>query len=463
MRKNTLVLILSSLIFFILIPSISAQRFNPHLDWKEITTEHFQVIYQDSSRDVAVEAVSIAENMLPEMEQFLRTTLGYRPVIVCIDNTDLPNGSADPLQGEIRIIISEPYDFSLGTRFRSWLRLVIAHELTHLLHTTIASEGIARWRELLGFVVLPGVMQPMWAWEGYAVYGEKKFGEGGRTDDTTYDMYLREIALRDGFLSPYLVGGYSFLDSWPGRLGCYVYGSSVCQYIADTYGEEKLQEISHIRGKSFAIYGFEKALKTSLGVGSQQLWERWKEEKKKEYQQQKFEIEKRPLTPITYLTNRGYYSRGVNISPDGKRMVYFLKHPYYLSGIRLLERDQKVETLVVKGTVIGKPSFSTDGSKLVYAKVTEELYSSWCDLYIYDFSRKKETKITRQARAFSPVFWGDRVLFLRRNTFPEGIFVLDPVSGREEKWYTFGRDFLPMDGVLNPEGTLLALSGWHHG
>ena len=103
------------------------------------------------------------------------------------------------------------------------MRLVlfaVSYTHLHMLHLEAASPEIKRWRKLLGYVVLPNVIQPMWAWEGYAMYAENHFGTQGRLSDTLYDMYLREMALGNHFEPSHLLGGYSYLDRWPGQKMC---------------------------------------------------------------------------------------------------------------------------------------------------------------------------------------------------------------------------------------------------
>ena len=463
MKKKLLYLFITLIVILIFKIPAHSQRFDPHLEWREMNTGHFRIIYNSHLKDIAFEVAVLAEDIFPRLESFLNAHLTYQPAIVLIDHTDIPNGYSDPLQGEIHMVIAQPYDQFLGTRFRSWVQMVLYHELTHLLHIGAASQEILRWRNLLGYVVLPNIIQPMWAWEGYAIYVESKFGFGGRSTDTVYEMYLRDMALRDQFLPSYMLTGYSYLDNWPGQTGCYIYGASVCQFIAEQFGEEKLAAISTERSNNLNLYGFDKAVKKTLGINTEQLWALWKNELKKRYQIQFNTIAEKGLTPYIFITHRGYTPQGVNVSPDGKKIVYSLVHPEYLPGLRLWEGNESNEQLIVKGTIIGRPAFSKDGTRIVYSKVARERYSSWCDLYQYDFRTRKEKRLTHNARVFSPVYRKDSILFLQRNLSPEGIFTLDPDSGCIEPFLLFDSDFKPIEMTINSRGDQIALSGWHNG
>jgi len=443
--------------------SASSQRFDPYLDWREMNTGNFLIIFPSSLKDIALEVAVLAERLLPQIETFLNTTLSFQPAIVLVDNTDIPNGYGDPLQGEIHLVLSHPYDQFLGTRFRSWIQMVLAHELTHILHLEAASPEIKRWRKLLGYVTLPNVIQPIWVWEGYAMYAENHFGTQGRPSDTMYDMYLREIALQDGFEPPYLLGGYSFLNHWPAQNGCYIYGASVCQFIADHFGEKKLGEISKLRSENFQIYGFDKALKKVLGVDTNELWTLWKESLKEKYQSQFQNLKSEGITDLNFLTERGYYTSGLRLSPDGEKLVYSLTHPEYIAGLRLLDRKSGKERIIVRGYIVGTPVFSKDGKRLVYSKIVTERYRSWFDIFQYDLNTGKEKRLTQGIRAFSPFFRGDKVFFLRRNIFPEGLYSLDQNSGKIELVYEFPSTFRPNQAVTDPLEEKIVLSGWQNG
>ncbi|WP_367354302.1 hypothetical protein [Atribacter sp.] len=463
MKKYSLICFYILIILVVLSKPVFSQRFDPYLDWREMDTGHFLVVFPASLKDVALEVAILAEGILSQIETFLNTTLSFRPAIVLTDNTDIPNGQADPLQGEIHLVISQPYNQFLGTKFRNWIHMVLAHELTHMLHLEAASPEIKRWRKLLGYVVLPNVIQPMWAWEGYAMYAENHFGTQGRLSDTLYDMYLREMALGNHFEPSHLLGGYSYLDRWPGQNGCYIYGASICQFIADYFGEKKLGEISTLCSDNFHIYGFDRALKKAIGVDTDELWKLWEENLKEKYQNQYQKIQYQKTTLISFITDRGYYVSGLSLSPDGEKLIYSLSHPQFISGLRLRDLKGSQDRLIVKGSIVGSPVFSHDGRYLVYSKMVPEKYYSWFDVFCYDLDTGKESRLTHGLRAFSPFFQNGKVFFLRRNVFPESLCSIDPTSGKIESVSEFPSSFRPIQATIDPTGKTMVISGWKNG
>lgn len=429
--------------------------------WREIATPHFRVIFPETLRESAQEVANIAEELLPRVEAFLQAHLDFQPAIVLTEDSDTPEGYTDPLQGAIHLAIAEPYEvLSNGTGFGEWVGMVLAHELTHLVHLGAVGENLEWLRSLLGYVVLPNVVQPFWVWEGYAMYGEGML-TGRGVKNPFYAMVLRTQALSGELLPHYLLRGYSFPRKWPGRLNVYIYGASLVEYIAQTFGEEKLAELSRRRSESVSLFGFDRAVQGALGISVSELWHRWAETVQNQAQDDLRRVMAAGLSPVTECTSEGYATGGVALSPDGSHLVYALSHPDFRPGLRWKDLRTGKKELLVRGSVIGRPVFSPDGEKLVYAKITRDGKTSYGDLYLYDLKRKKEQRLTVRERAFSPVFWGGKILFVRRNRFPEGVFALDVDSGVIQPVFEFDRDFHPVTLVVS--GDTLFVSGWRNG
>ncbi|NSW76527.1 MAG: PD40 domain-containing protein, partial [Candidatus Atribacteria bacterium] len=408
--------------------------------WREMATPHFRVIFPETMRESAQKVADIAEELLPQVEAFLQAHLDFQPAIVLSGDSDIPEGYTDPLRGAIHLTIAQPYEIlSNGTAFGEWVRMVLAHELTHLVHLGAVGENLEWLRSLLGYVVLPNVIQPFWVWEGYAMYGEGML-TGRGVKNPFYAMVLRTQALSGGLLPHYLLRGYSFSRKWPGRLNVYIYGASLIEYIAQAFGEEKLAELSRRRSESISLFGFDRAVQDTLGISVEELWNRWRETVENQAYDDLKRVTAAGLSPVTECTSEGYATGGVALSPDGLHLVYALSHPDFRPGLRWKDLRTGEKELLVRGSIIGRPVFSPDGEKLVYAKIARDRKTSYGDLYLYDLKRKKEQRLTVRERAFSPVFWGEKILFLRRNRFPEGVFALDVESGVIQPVFEFDQD-----------------------
>jgi len=437
----------------------SARRYDPSLEWREMSTPHVRVVFPLHLIDTARMAVALIEDILPELETLTGSVLDYRPAIVLHDQTESSQGYADPLQGEIHISVSQPSDLTFGSRSGNWLRLVLAHELAHLLHLGAVEGGFTTLRSLLGYVVLPNMVQPFWVWEGYAMYAQGTAGARAGADHPVYRMYLRDHALRDDFVPPHLLRGYSFLERFPGRSGVYVYGASVIDYIAERFGEESLAEISSLRAALLSFSGFERAVQRVLGISMETLWEEWREYMLDVALREKERVKKDGLTSFTVIGGKGFSSRGLVLRPDSTELVYILHHPHYPAGIWSLDPASGQEQFLVGGSIAGRPVFAKDGSQLIYSKRVSGVYSDWNDIFAFHLVERKETRLTRELRAWSPVFKGERILFLRRNVENEGVYALDD----PEPLFLFDASFSPVELAVCPKGDTLAVSGWRKG
>ncbi|MEN3185233.1 MAG: hypothetical protein ABDK92_01160 [Atribacterota bacterium] len=201
-----------------------------------------------------------AEELLPQIEAFFQVHLDFQPAIVLTEYSDVPEGYTDPLMGVIHLSVAKPYEIlSNGTGFQEWLHMVLAHEITHLVHLEAVGRNLEWLWSLLGYVVLPNVIQPLWVWEGYALYGEGMLTVRG-VQNPFYAMVLRTQALSGTVLPPHLLRGHSFPKNWPGRLNVSIYGVSMIEYIAQTFGEEKLVELSRRRSESASPFGFDRKI-----------------------------------------------------------------------------------------------------------------------------------------------------------------------------------------------------------
>lgn len=74
MKKYSLICFYILIILVVLSKPVFSQRFDPYLDWREMDTGHFLVVFPASLKDVALEVAILAEGILSQIETFLNTT-----------------------------------------------------------------------------------------------------------------------------------------------------------------------------------------------------------------------------------------------------------------------------------------------------------------------------------------------------------------------------------------------------
>ncbi len=455
------------IVFSVILPSITyAQYINPSYYWKVMETAHFIVIYPEGIEDIAEETGIIAEEVHRDLSRFMEPSSKDKTAIILLDNSDLPNGLTNPLDKSIKIWLVNPNELEIGSKFESWLRLVITHEYMHILHLDQVSGSSKFLRNVFGRIILPNQILPYWMIEGYTVYAETHYTLGGRGNDTIFDMYLREMYRNNKLLEPDQVSSYRSLESWPNGTAVYLYGGSIFEYIAQKYGEDKLKKISELTSSYLPVLmGLDLAIKQVLGIDYKTLWKEWKDYIATRYDKQIEEIRKEVITHTERLTKWGYNTSGPILSPDGTFIVYSFSNPYFIPGLRLFELNTKKDKFLAKGVIYGRPAISSDKRYIIYSKLDyTDIFNIYLDLYRLDLITGNEQRITMGLRAYNPIFLtDDSILFLKREFGRVDIVMMNLNAGDISPFLSFTRDTQVKSISISPNKKLLALSIWKEG
>ncbi|OGD36668.1 hypothetical protein A2V94_00170 [Candidatus Atribacteria bacterium RBG_16_35_8] len=429
----TIVIVL--VIYSPLVMSVEAVRYDPGLNWQVLESPHFSVYFsklqnnEQNEDDFSYHNEQLAQqvaNIAEETYHQINAQLGspnkhhhlQKIAIIMEDFSDYALGFATSFPHRvIRLSLTAPTAKSFDMKFKSWLKMVITHEYTHLAHFEMTSGPTTALRALFGQILTPNALQPIWSIEGFAVYNETKFTAGGRGIDARYDMYLRMAALEDQFNTIDQINGY-YLTSWPDGTAPYIYGQSLVHFIAQKYGEDKIITMSEIFCE-YPYLGFNYAVKRAIGLNLKELYQSWKENLKEKYQLQAQKIlSQKNLTSSQQLTKYHYwvdYPHWLS-TPEGDKIAVRVSTPHSYPFIQIIDplnsslplpltpRSTEKEPLIRR--TYGRDStfsLSADGSKIIYAKLDDyEQFYNFYDLYLFDLKTKKETRLSEGLRARDP-------------------------------------------------------------
>ena len=461
-------------------------------DWHVLKTEHFDIFFYPEMQELAEHGAAFAEEVYLELQNRFDFALGHRtPIFFYASNlhfkqtniTDgfIPDGVGgfyEFLKG--RVVIPANGDLH---RFRR----VVRHELVHVFTMNKLARVYRDHR------IPPDRYLPLWFTEGIAEYWS------GEAD------YQHEMVMRDALLS-------NFFTPLPniyrinGTYVMYKEGESICQFIAETYGEEKLLELidNAWRDRSFNRV-MEYVLKEDYEVFGDK-WFRWLQE---QYYPEMEEAEAPTLVASAIA------SKGVNAKPavyqkkDGTRQVFFVGNhggyssifsvdvdslyrpthdpkvlirggresrfeAFHLMESRLdisktgvlafvtksgekdvintydLESDELGESHSFDELIaIYSPAWSPDGQKVTFSSIDQ---GGHIDLFIYDLETERLQRITHDLYddrdpAWSPdgrfiAFSSDRTSVGEQHAY--NLFTYDTLTGSIE-YATFGlqHDFSP--------------------
>lgn len=433
--------------------------YHPELEWNTIETEHFFVHYHDGAGRTGRVIAKIAEDIYGPVTSLYNHEPDQKVSFIVRDHDDISNGAAYFYDNKIEILApSMDFDFR-GTH--NWLRNVITHEFTHIVQIQTAMkfgrtipglylqwlgyESERRPDVLYGFpniiasYPIAGTIVPAWFAEGVAQYNRREL----RYDfwDSHRDMILRSYALDGNMLSWEQMGVFG--KNSLGNESSYNAGFAFVYYLAQRYGEDKLNAISRALA-SLTEVTIDGAIERVVGKTGQQVYDEWRKELEVDYAARVADIkaqlrEGKPLdvkpeahattwhnnanmslfgAPPRQRINRqnlacctasaseGFANLYPAYSPDGKRLAYVsTKDGDYFgqSALYVLDLETGEETLVQAGVRTGV-SWSPDGTKLYYARGTRNNphWSYQFDLYVYDLEKEDETRLSHDWRALSP-------------------------------------------------------------
>jgi len=396
------------MVFFLLSPIKLSAKYHPGITWREVTGNHFIVVFPKGYEAVGAYALQSAESMHQRLLELWGShiRLQGKPRILLTDVNDNANGNATffPFNQIEIFLFSPPPDSTLGS-YQEWIPLVLSHELTHIYHFNSGSGVTYFLRRLLGSnpAFYPAVYMPVWVMEGAAVYGETVMNKWGRLNTPDFDLMLEQI-YKHGKMPDW--GDFWGQPSrWPGGTSYYLYGAFFLQFLADNYGPDKLKEFIRL----FTRYPL--PIRFSRGPIPLTLHNRFTQVFNKDINQLWAEF-------TTLLAHR--YASAPTADPITPRTgVQIEKYPVFLDqhhiayvnetyktypGIYLMNLQTGKRRRLLKKQGITSLHYSPSRQKLYFAAPeVYKTYYNYSDLYSLDPKTGRVKRLSRGSRLSYPV------------------------------------------------------------
>ena len=418
---------------------------HPELQWRVFETDHFKIIYHRELEEVAQEGAQIAENSFFSITHALKIVPKKKIVLVFQDTDDYSNGLSNPLGHVIQIWTPAMPKYTTG-RLR-WLRRVISHELTHEIHFWGLRNFTGVWWELLGLSTTPD-----WFTEGLAQYE-------GETWDLHRDLLLRVSWWRRKLLRVKDLQGFVGTDPIDSRL-VYEEGHSLVRYASRRWGDRFLPGlISEHRALPLS---FDWNLRRKTRMTERKLYRAWLDSLTQHYFRWKkgreFMSDVAKPFPVPF---QGAYS--IRWSPDGGRAatVGVPRFDGWLPELRIFEKKQHTWRHIGGTDVHAQTSWSPDGTKLVYSRAHPGIsLSTTNDLFLFDFTRNREIRLTRNQRATDPDFSpnGQSIVFVKHFPGCSNLMSLDLRTGQIRQLTSFRLQTEVFSPRWSPDGREIAFS-----
>ena len=294
-------------------------------EWQVMTTEHFNIYFYVAESEIAQVAAQIAEDAYPKLaSRFNHEVKGHIPLIIYSSPSYFSQTNVVP--GLLPESVGGFTEFMKGRVVLPFygsysdFEHVIVHELVHVftiskLHAKLSRQSVFR-----------PLAPPLWFTEGLAEYWSEDW-------DTEADMILKDMVLRGDVLP--------ITQFWQvqGTYFMYKLGQSVCTFISEAYGPDKLTLMfdNWPKGRNF-----DEVVYWTLGIKLPELSKEWVYWLQKKYypELKDLGLPKRETEQVTF---DGYCVKSVPIDwDDGKghdRWVVYMAHRRGYTGIYLKPRD----------------------------------------------------------------------------------------------------------------------------
>ena len=474
-------------------------------NWHILKTKHFDIYYYPEMQDIAEKGAQFAEDAYYSIQSKFNHTITRRiPLIFYSTHAHFQQTNITP--GFIPEGVGGFFEFLKGrvvipnTGNLNQFRKVITHELIHVfMHSKVA--GILRNNDRMSSAVFP----PLWYTEGLAEYWSSEWD--GQA----------EMVLKDAVLHNYMI---SVEDLWKirGTYMMYKVGQAVLEYIADTYGEDKILLLMENIWKHNS---FEECFIETIGLSYREFDSQWLYQLKKRYyplladndfsrkisativregynfKPAYYERDGKPYTVFTanrtgyssiYMTPLKQLRIGENDDSDilikGEETSDFEGFHLFSSKIDVNSEgilafgsksgendalylydiaDRKVKAKYYFDNLVGilSPAWSPDGQKITFTGLS---FGGFKDIYIFDTGTEELLKLTDDAYDDNDPSWspdGNFIVFSSDRTelgkkWSYNLFLIN-VNDGNIAYLTYGnqKDAAP---VFSPDGKHIAFT-----
>lgn len=355
---------------------------HPELEWRTLTTEHFNIHYHQGLEDEARACAGVAEQVFGPITRQLGVEPPRRTELAITSVDEMVNGFA--FQDRIAVWVGQNESMRHFPGGREWRHLVIAHEFQH----TVTFAALRDWRGTLG-LGLSGT--PAWWMEGLAEYYTEAWS-ASRSDQALRRLTLDQ-RLADG--DPHDVGYAKVL------------------YLAWRDGDSTLARITRWRHPLWRTHDFRRAFKAVTGQRLKAFEAEWRRVMNAVYHAELAlaeptdELGLRLRLPLARVS---WYS----LLPDSSAWIALGRDSLSRLDLALYripcDSAARVERLA-EGGLLGRAALSADGRRVVLDRRALDRHGSrGADLWSLDLAGGGLERLTRDGRSRDPALASDGAL-----------------------------------------------------
>lgn len=377
---------------------------DPRIEWHQIETEHFRVLFDSRHYELGRRYAEHAERSWQILAPVLRSFPDKTTVLID-DTQDVANGAATVFPYPTVFIYPAPPEAG-GSIADSgpWSFELMAHEYTHIANMEPTHGFFRILRNLFGSIVRPNMMLPRWYLEGLAVELETRFSpSGGRLRSPNFTAIPRAM-VEAGTLEDETISriNETSIPDFPGGNRPYLMGAMLWHHLAakDTSTIGELND-RYAKRVPFFING---PIEDKVGLDWSSLLFQVYRETRERAQMQIDVICSAGCEEGSLLGEGSFYSRSPEISRHTGDLVFLSRTHHRDTRIEIAKGpDWKHREVVAEPFQTHRVSWMPNDQGLLYDGmdfIGERLrFELRTDLYLRDLKKKKSFRLTRGLRA----------------------------------------------------------------
>lgn len=334
--RGGLIRLLSGLIT-LLVAAQALAGTDPARRWRTLETPRFRIHHYQGGEAMARKVAAIAE----EAHDRVGRLFGLHPSQVIEmsvwDDTDAANGWASVFPYDrVHLLAAPPGPDSELAAFDDYLRALVYHEYTHIVHMDHVSGAPGLVNRILGKTMLPNGASPPWLVEGLAVLVESRLTRGGRLGSSQFEMLMRAALLGGTFpdLSELTVSPLKL----PRGTAPYLYGGYFFEFLYTHHGADAITAFVRDYGKRLIPFALNVLARRHFGEDFHALWAAFRDDVAARAHRTRDRVEALGRIEGTPLTRDGE----TNVRPvfrDPRRLVWVRSDGRSMAGLFELDLD----------------------------------------------------------------------------------------------------------------------------
>jgi hypothetical protein len=440
---------------------------DPGLDWKTIESEHVYVHYADGNKKIAERAIAISEAAHERLTKELNWNPDAKTHVVLSDETDVPNGFVTPIFFNRAVLfLAPPTSINTLEDFDDWFSTLIFHEYTHIVHLDKSDGSPEFLRNIFGrfFLLFPNLFQPSWVIEGLATYKETDLERGiGRGQSSLFASMMREEVANG--LQPISHVNLP-VSTWPAGTTRYLYGVYFMTFLAERYGEDKLQQWIEEYSDNLFPFFINTTANQVLDKNLTPLWEEYQQWLKARFQPQINAIKAKGIKAGVQVSEDEYRTDSVRVvkTARGEEVFYVRNGGYKRASLMHIKADGKTEELMDLNNGADLDLHPTAGLLLTQNEFCNN-YTIYKDIYFYDKVGNRLQRLTKCGR-YLFASWhpdGKQILAVHHDAFQFELQLLDEKAQLKKILWKAGNGEVLGQIDVSADGKNVVAAKWRKG